>query len=101
MGSKGQVITAAPAHGNSFGSQRQTYVYQLTDQTTGEVLKYGITSAANPTARYSQIFYAATNSQMEVIAVYSNRGYARAHEIVASGLFVVNNGRLPPLSLIP
>ncbi|MCK1511032.1 hypothetical protein IVB22_00270 [Bradyrhizobium sp. 190] len=101
MGSKGQAITAAPSHGNSFGSQRQTYVYQLTDQTTGEVLKYGITSAANPTARYSQGFYATTNSQMEVIAVYSNRGYARAHEIVASGLFVVNNGRLPLLSLVP
>jgi RHS repeat-associated protein len=39
MGSKNQIITAAPAHGNSLDSQRQTYVYQLTDQTTGDILK--------------------------------------------------------------
>ena len=95
-----QLQQAIP-HGNSLDSQRQTYVYQLTDQTTGEILKYGITSEPNPTTRYSQSFYTATNSQMDVIAVYSNRGYARAHEIVASGLFVVSNGRLPSLSSIP
>jgi RHS repeat-associated protein len=88
-------------HGNSLDSQRQTYVYQLTEVTTGEVVKYGITSAPNPTSRYPATFYADTNSRMDVIATYPNRGFARAHEIVASGLYVINNGQLPPLSSIP
>jgi RHS repeat-associated protein len=88
-------------HGNSLDSQRQTYVYQLTQVTTGEVLKYGITSAPNPTSRYPLTFYADTNSRMDVIAAYSNRGFARAHEIVASGLYVINNGQLPRLSSVP
>jgi RHS repeat-associated protein len=101
MDSKGQVQIAAPVHGNSLDSQRQTYVYQLTELSTGEVLKYGITSEPNPTSRYPGSFYVETNSRMDVIAVYSNRGYARAHEIVASGLYAINNGRLPPLSLVP
>jgi RHS repeat-associated protein len=79
-----QLQQAVP-HGNSLDSQRQTYVYQLTNQTTGEILKYGITSEPNPTDRYSPVEYAASNSRMEVIATYSNRGYARAHEIVANG----------------
>jgi RHS repeat-associated protein len=95
-----QLQRAIP-HGNSLDSQRKTYVYQLTEQNTRDILKYGITSEPNPTTRYSQSFYTETNSQMDVIAVYSNRGYARAHEIVASGLFVVSNGRLPRLSSIP
>jgi len=88
-------------HGNSLDSQRQTYVYQLTQVTTGEVLKYGITSAPNPTSRYPATFYADTNSRMDVIAAYSNRGFARAHEIVISGLYVINNGQLPRLSSVP
>jgi hypothetical protein len=88
-------------HGNSLDSQRQTYVYQLTEVTTGDVLKYGITSAPNPTSRYPATFYADTNSRMDVIATYSNRDFARAHEIIASGLYLINNGQLPPLSSVP
>jgi hypothetical protein len=95
-----QLQQAIP-HGNSLDSQRQTYVYQLTDQTTGELLKYGITSEPNPTSRYPLSFYTATNSQMEIIAAYSNRGYARAHEIVANGSYLIINGQLPPLSSVP
>jgi hypothetical protein len=65
-------------------------------------LKYGITSEPNPTSRYPLSFYTATNSQMEVIAAYSNRGYARAHEIIATGIYSMNNnGQFPPLSAIP
>jgi hypothetical protein len=95
-----QLQQAIP-HGNSLDSQRLTYLYQLTDVTTGETLKYGITSAPNPTSRYPAAFYAETNSRMDVIATYSNRGFARAHEIVVSGLYVINNGQLPPLSSVP
>jgi hypothetical protein len=100
-GAEQDVLQRAIPHGNSLDSQRQTYVYQLTEVITGEVLKYGITSAPNPTSRYPATFYADTNSRMDVIATYSNRGFARAHEIVASGLYAINNGQLPPLSSVP
>ena len=88
-------------HGNSLDSQRQTYVYQLTDRTTGDILKYGITSQPNPQARYPAAFYEQNNAQMQVITSYSNRGFARAHELALTGGYFLGNGALPPLSSVP
>jgi RHS repeat-associated protein len=85
-------------HGNSLDSQRQTYVYQLVDQTTNEVLKYGITSEPNPVDRYTAAEYAATNSQMQVLGSFSNRAYARIYELGLNGSYVIQNGRFPPLT---
>jgi RHS repeat-associated protein len=88
-------------HGNSLDSQSRTYVYQLVDQTTGETLKYGITSNLIPQNRYSQTFYDATNSQMQVLSSWSNRGFARAVELGYTGGYFITNGQLPPLSKVP
>jgi hypothetical protein len=91
----------AVPHGNSLDSQRQTSLYQLTDVTSGAILKYGITSEPNPTDRYSAAFYAATNSQMQVIATYQNRIGARIGEIGANIGYYYMNGQLPPLTKVP
>jgi hypothetical protein len=85
-------------HGNSLDSQQQTYVYQLRDQTTGEILKYGITSEPNPTDRYSTTYYAENNAQMQVITSYPNRLMARVQELQLTGGYVIENGRFPPLT---
>jgi RHS repeat-associated protein len=56
-------LSAAPeleqvaAHGNSLASLRLTTLYRLND-SEGNILKWGITSAKNPLTRYSQAFMA-------------------------------------------
>jgi RHS repeat-associated protein len=41
-------------HGNSLNSTRPTVLYQIRDRATGEHLKWGITSEANPLSRYTR-----------------------------------------------
>lgn len=40
-------------HANSLASTKPNWLYRLTDTATGEHLKFGVTSAANPLRRYS------------------------------------------------
>jgi hypothetical protein len=83
-------------HGNSFLSMRQTYVYELREVETRELLKYGITS--DPGDRYTSSFYASTNSTMNIIQTYNSRLPARMHEFGLCLGYSAANGRLPPLS---
>jgi RHS repeat-associated protein len=85
-------------HGNSLLSQRLTYVYQLTDVDTGDVLKYGITSNPNPLRRYTTQFMNENNAAMDILATYQNRALARVHEFGLCTGYVLSNGQLPPLS---
>jgi RHS repeat-associated protein len=85
-------------HGNALSSTRDTYVYDLEERNTGEILKYGITSEPIPEKRYTSSEYLATNSRMNVLAQYQWRVMARAHEFGLCGTFVAANGRLPRLS---
>ena len=104
LGALGRVLNPTDQsipHGNSLDSQRQTFLYQLTDIYTGEVLKYGITSQPVPERRYTSDFYAATYSRMDVIGSFSNRGFARAAELGLTGAYFVTNGQLSPLSSVP
>ena len=84
-------------HGNSLQSMQQTYVYELRQEVTGELLKYGITS--NPGERYTNSFYISTNSSMNIIQTYNSRLPARMHEFGLCLGYVAANGKLPPLSV--
>jgi RHS repeat-associated protein len=82
-------------HGNSYDSQRQTYVYQLTDRTNGEILKYGITSEVDPLTRYSAAEYESMNARMQILGVYPTRLMARVEELALNGNYVIQNGNFP------
>ncbi|MEU4446911.1 DNRLRE domain-containing protein [Actinosynnema sp. NPDC050801] len=51
---KPPVSATNSGHGNSLGSNRLTYLYELVDDATGQRLKWGITSEANPLNRYTK-----------------------------------------------
>jgi hypothetical protein len=85
-------------HGNSLDSQRQTYVYQLVDQTSGDTLKYGITSEANPYSRYSANEYDSMNATMQILGAYPTRLMGRVEELRLNGNYVIQNGSFPPLT---
>jgi hypothetical protein len=87
----------ALVHGNALSSTRPTWVYELENASTGDALKYGITSATDPEDRYSQTFYRLTNSQMVLIQQYPDRATARSVELGLCTSYVAANGRLPPL----
>jgi Possible hemagglutinin (DUF637) len=85
-------------HGNSLDSQRQTYVYQLTDRDNGDVLKYGITSEANPFSRYTASEYDSMNADMQILESYPTRLMARVEELRLTGNYFIQNERFPPLT---
>jgi RHS repeat-associated protein len=86
-------------HGNSLLNPNPTTVYELQSRTTGEVLKYGITSNADPTSRYSTQFYETFNAVMVPLATFSNRMPARMLEVLlCTGYAATHNNNLPPLS---
>ncbi|MEV0489525.1 DNRLRE domain-containing protein [Streptomyces atratus] len=68
---------ASGTHGNSLNSSRPTTLYQLVDSKTGDHLKWGITSEANPMARYSGKFM--RGKRMDIIATGTRRDMT-AHE---------------------
>jgi hypothetical protein len=49
-------------------------------------------------SRYTAAEYIETNSQMQVLASFSNRGFARAYELGLNGSYVIKNGKFPPLT---
>src|SRR5687767_12730496 len=67
-------------HGNSLSSTQPTHVYQLVSSRDGAVLKYGITSEANPLGRYPAFFYVWGQFTMEVLSTYPTRAQARQDE---------------------
>jgi hypothetical protein len=90
----------ANAHTNSNDSNRGTWVYLLVHRETGEILKFGITSALIPEQRYSQWFYTATNSDMVRFSYEPNRATARGIEYgLCTGYQASNNGNKPALSV--
>jgi RHS repeat-associated protein len=92
-------MAISSVHGNSLSSQRETAVYELRSLRTNQLLKYGITSQADPEDRYSSTFYLKTGSRMDILAIYNNRALARAHEFgLCSGYAFMHGGALPPLS---
>jgi RHS repeat-associated protein len=87
-------------HGNSLSSTRATHVYQLVSTRDGAVLKYGITSALDPMARYPAFFYSWGQFTMELLATYPTRAQARQDEVGRCTAYVAATGDLPPLSLV-
>jgi len=61
-------------------------------------MKYGITSEANPEARYSKAFYNALDIHMEIITTFESRLPARVLEVGLCVKYTVTNGKLPALS---
>jgi RHS repeat-associated protein len=82
-------------HGNSLDSLRVTYVYELVDRSTEEIVKYGITSEVNPYSRYTAADYLAMNARMEFLGSYETRWMARSEELRLTGNYVIENGRFP------
>jgi RHS repeat-associated protein len=93
------LVVTARAHANSLSSPRSTWLYQLESRRSGDVLKYGITSAANPFNRYPAWMYVIGQFNMQPLAQYPNRAAARAAELGACSAYVATYGSLPPLSL--
>ncbi len=52
-------------HGNSLSNPNTNYGYQLVDNSTGEILKYGET--LYPDTRYSKTYLESNNAHMEVL----------------------------------
>jgi RHS repeat-associated protein len=75
-------------HGNSLNSTKKTTLYELVDAETGEHLKFGITSEANPLDRYSESFM--KNKEMLILDEGTRR---EMHELEHS--LIVNNPRGP------
>ncbi len=86
------------SHGNSLDSSRQTYVYQLVQSGTDEVLKYGITSEVNPYSRYTASEYSKWNADMQILGLYPTRLMARVEELRLNGNYVMQNGSFPPMT---
>ncbi|MFF3290685.1 DNRLRE domain-containing protein [Streptomyces sp. NPDC003023] len=68
---------ASGTHGNSLNNPNPTTLYQLVDAKTGDHLKWGITSEANPMSRYTSKFM--RGKRMDIIAT-GNRKDMTAHE---------------------
>jgi RHS repeat-associated protein len=85
-------------HGNSNRSLRPTEVYNLVNQTSGEIDKIGITN--NPGGRYTDSYLRANNVRYQTIRQYSSRYPAVVHENIALVHFLVSNGRLPRLNTL-
>jgi len=88
-------------HGNSNKSQRTTWVYQLIGNMfpyNGELLKYGITSTAPATRRYSNVYRYIKGFDMQIIAEYNNRWQARQHERSLCMGYIAIHQSLPPMS---
>jgi hypothetical protein len=88
------------AHGNSLNSNRGTWVYQLVDRTSGEIMKFGITGRPIPEGRYPQWFYEATNTEMQRFSLEPNRGAARGAEFMLCKGYQAATGHLPRLSVV-
>jgi hypothetical protein len=61
-------------------------------------MKYGITSEANPEARYPKSFYIEQRVRMVTIDQFEERAPARMAEILLNIGYVAEHGRLPPLT---
>jgi hypothetical protein len=74
-------------------------VYQLVSKdNVRRLLKYGITSAADPRCRYCESYYDQINGDMEIIGIYNWRLPARLEEFNLCMAYTLSNGHLPPLS---
>lgn len=58
-------------HGNSLSSPRPTWGYKLYDKNSGEFLKNGISSKANPERRYTKTFM--KDKEMKPVGPFPNR----------------------------
>ena len=85
-------INSSSSHGNSLNSNRQTYLYELSD-LDGNHLKYGITSQTNPENRYPRIFL--KDKIMTILADGTRREmYQLENEFILNnprGLLQLNN----------
>jgi RHS repeat-associated protein len=93
-------IVIRAVHANSLRSTRPTHVYQIVSNRSGEILKYGITSSANPERRYPAWVLRVGNARMELIATHSNRLSARTHEYTLCESFHAMHGRRPYWSVV-
>ncbi len=87
-------------HGNSRDQNRGTWVYQLVDRASGEIMKLGITGRPVPEGRYPQWYYDATNTQMIRFSLEPNRASARGTEFMLCKGYQAATGGMPKLSMV-
>jgi hypothetical protein len=80
-------------HANRLDSSKTNYGYELRDQTTGDLLKYGETT--NPARRYSKKFLDKNNAEIVIIAQGNKRDvHIWQHQRILD--YKAQHGRRPP-----
>jgi hypothetical protein len=69
IGLYGLATTILGVHGNSLDSPKPTWLYELVDRDTGQVMKYGITSNTNAQLRYTKKWYTTNNVDLSPVAL--------------------------------
>ena len=86
-----------PDHGNSLNTTKPATGYQLIDNNTGQLMKYGETTRG--TKRYSNIFYERYGVSMETMAYGSKVEMHYWQNIKILEYKAINNGNRPPWNL--
>ncbi len=85
-------------HGNSLETDKPTTGYVIVDRTTGEVLKYGETTATPPSKRYTGSWYQRNNARMDPGTEMTSKPAAKAWQSYEIRAYVERYGGLPPLN---
>jgi hypothetical protein len=90
------VGSIATAYSNN--SPRGTWLYQLIQVETGEIMKFGIASLDSPRSRYPEWYYDVTNTRMDPLSYEPNKAAARGKEYMLCTGYVAATNHKPALS---